>query len=74
MRSPDRPAPKYAPARKDGLKPWHVTVREWGRPRERIEWADSRAQAEYQVKGRLRYVSAKARRATPDDMERLGHA
>lgn len=63
--------PKYAPAREDGLKPWCVELREWGERRERIEWAPSRSQAEYQVKGRMRYVSAKARRATPEDVERL---
>lgn len=63
--------PKYAPPREDGLKPWHVTISEWGHRRERIEWADSRTQAEYQAVGRMRYVYAKARRATPDDMEAL---
>lgn len=61
--------PKYAPAREDGLKPYHVTLREWGRESTRIEWADTAAQAEYQAKGRMRYVYAKARRATPADVE-----
>ena len=62
---------KYAPAREDGLKPWLVTVTEWGRSRERIEWAETNAQACSQARGRMRYTYARARRATPADLERL---
>lgn len=61
----------FAPAREDGLKPWHVVVSQFGEQRERIEWAESARQAEYQGKGRMRYTSARARRATVEDMERL---
>jgi hypothetical protein len=63
--------PKYAPARADGLKPWYVEVIDWGRKSERIVYAKSRADAEYRANGRLRYMSARARRATPDDIRRL---
>lgn len=60
--------PKFAPAREDGLKPWHVTISEWGKQRTHIEWAEDARSAEYQAVGRMRYVSAKARRATPADL------
>lgn len=62
----------YASPREDGLKPWVVAVSSWGQTRERIEWADSARQASYQAKGRQRYTYAKARRATLDDMKKLG--
>lgn len=62
---------KYAPPREDGLKPWVVEKSEWGRKDERLVWAESRSQAEYEVKGRMRYVYAKGRRATPEDVSRL---
>lgn len=63
--------PRYAPARDDGLKPWVVERREWGQKTERIVYARGRADAEYEVKGRQRFVYAKARRATPEDIEVL---
>jgi len=58
---------KYAPAREDGLKPWVVTITEWGQLRERIIYAETRSAAEYEGKGGMRYVYAHARRATPED-------
>lgn len=63
--------PRYAPAREDGLKPWAVEISEWGKRRTQVVYAENRSAAEYEAKGRMRYVHAKARRATPDDMERL---
>ena len=63
--------PKFAPAREDGLKPWVVAVSSWGRTTERIEYAESARQATYQAVGRMQHTYGKARRATPDDMERL---
>jgi hypothetical protein len=62
---------KYAPARDDGLKPWVVERSEWGRKVDRLVYAKTRRDAEYEVKGRERYVSARGRRATPEDVERL---
>jgi hypothetical protein len=66
--------PKYAPAREDGLKPYVVAVSSWGRTDERIIYAAKTNEAEYEGKGRMAYTSAKARRATPEDMERLSRA
>lgn len=63
--------PKYAPAREDGLKPWVVERHEWGHKSERIHHAKSASAAEYDAVGRQRHVSAKARRATPEDMRNL---
>ena len=60
--------PKFAPPREDGLKPWHVTIREWGREYARIEYAATAAGARYNAIGRQRYVTATARRATPEDV------
>jgi hypothetical protein len=63
--------PKYAPPNEDGLKPWVVTVREWGRAsHDRIIYAKTNAAAKYAAIGRQRYVTATARRATPDDLTR----
>jgi hypothetical protein len=59
---------KYAPAREDGLKPWIVTLCEWGRKTDRIIYAETNAAARYQAVGRMRYVTATARRATPADI------
>lgn len=64
--------PKYAPANGEGLKPYCVTVTEWGRQTERIVYAHSAGDAQYQAKGRMRYTYARARRATPEDMIRCG--
>lgn len=61
--------PRFAPAREDGLKPWVVVRSEWGRKTTKIVYAETRASAEYQEKGRQLYVSAHGRRATPADME-----
>ena len=61
-------APKYAPAREDGLKPWLVTIYEWGKSRDRVIYAETAAAARYDAIGRMLYVSAKARRATPADL------
>lgn len=63
--------PKFAPARDDGLKPYVVEVSSWGRTTEAIKWAADAADARYQGKGRMQHTSAKARRATPEDIERL---
>lgn len=62
---------KYAPAREDGLKPYVVEVSEWGRKRETVVYAAKSNDATYQAVGRSRYAYGKARRATPDDLERL---
>jgi hypothetical protein len=64
-------AARYAPPRDDGLKPWVVERAEWGRRTERVVYAETRSAAEYEVKGRQRYVTARGRRATSEDMERL---
>lgn len=63
---------RYAPADEKGFKPWVVTRMEWGRTTCHLEWAESAAQAAYQNRGRQRNVSAHARRATPEDVERFG--
>jgi hypothetical protein len=60
--------PKYAPAREDGLKPWHVTVAEWGREWEQIVYAKTSGEAEYVAKNRSLCRYPKARRATPADL------
>jgi hypothetical protein len=62
--------PKYAPA-EDGLKPWVVLFKQWTDSHESIVYARGRSEAEYAVKGRQLHAYAKARRATPEDMERL---
>ena len=62
---------KYAPPRDDGLKPYCVTVREWGRSRECIVYAENSGRAKYEAIGQMRYVTADARRATPEDITRL---
>jgi hypothetical protein len=62
---------KYAPAREDGLKPWVVTRREWGRSSERVVYAETSAAAKYKAIGRQLHVTATVRRATPEDIERL---
>ncbi len=59
---------KYAPPNAEGMKPWVVTIREWGNVRDRIVYAETARQAKYDVIGSMRYVTATARRATPDDM------
>ena len=63
--------PKFAPAREDGLTPWVVLFKQWTYSHESIVYARGRYDAEYAVKGRQQHCSAKARRATPEDMERL---
>lgn len=60
---------RFAPARADGLKPWVVSRHEWGRTTEYIVYAKSSSDAAYRVKGR--YVTARARRATPEDVEAI---
>lgn len=60
---------KYAPRNEDGLKPWVVTISEWGRKSDRIVYADTGAQAKYQTCGRMRHVTATVRRATPADVK-----
>lgn len=62
---------RYAPPNADGLKPWVVTIREWGRTRDTIQYAETAARAKYRAIGRARHVTATARRATPLDMEAL---
>ena len=54
---------KYAPPNDAGLKPWLVTVSEWGRKNDRIVYAETNAAAKYEAVGRMRYVTATARRA-----------
>lgn len=61
--------PRYEPAREDGLKPWFVTLREWGRSSTWIVWAESSGQAKFEAIGRMRYVTATVRRATPADVQ-----
>ena len=39
-----------------------------------IVWAAKRNEAEYRAKGRMMYVSAHARRATPADLRKDGGA
>lgn len=60
--------PRYAPARADGMKPWVVIRREWGRQTTLIVWAETSRAARYEVVGRQRHVKAEAFRATPADM------
>lgn len=60
--------PKYAPAREDGLKPWHATISEWGKERTKIVYAESAAYARHEAVGGMRYTSARVRRATPQDI------
>lgn len=61
--------PRYAAAREsDGLKPWVVVRRQWGKTDTYIVWAEDARAAEYTVRGRQLYVSAKARRATDLDL------
>ena len=64
-------SPKYAPAREDGVKPWAVKWSSWGETREYIVYAAKASEAAYAVKGRQMYVYTEARRATPEDVERL---
>jgi hypothetical protein len=59
---------KYAPPREDGLKPWLVVISSFGSKMERIIYAETRAQAEYDAKGRMRHTYAHGRRATPEDV------
>lgn len=64
-------APKYAPARADGLKPYFRTVYGWGRTSTGIVWAASLADAKRKHgQTGMRYEHVKSiRRATPADME-----
>ena len=62
---------KYAPAREDGMKPYHVTISEWGQQYEKIIYAATTDDAKYKAVGRMRYIAARVRRATPDDVKRL---
>lgn len=65
-------APKYAPAREDGTKPFVVVAASWGRTTERLVYVRKRSDARYAAIGREKYTSAQSiRRATPDDVERL---
>lgn len=58
----------YAPAREDGLKPWHVHC--FQEPRiEAIAYAATRSEAERSQRPDRLYVTA--RRATTADVERL---
>lgn len=61
--------PKYAPANEDGLKPYFAEIYEWGRTRVEIVWATGAAAARYQAINRMKYTTAKVRRATLEDME-----
>lgn len=63
--------PKYAPARENGDKPYVVERYSWGRTDESVVWATKPNEAVYMVVGRQLHTSGKARRATPDDMDRL---
>lgn len=62
---------KYAPANAEGLKPYHATIFEWGRERFSIVYANSASEARYKAINRMRYTTAKVRRATLEDMEAL---
>ncbi len=62
-------ASKYAPAREDGLKPFHVALTSWGRSWGVIVYAETASDAEYRAKHQQMHTYAKARRATPADME-----
>lgn len=61
--------PKYAPAR-DGLKPYVVSVYDWGRERDHLVWAEKASDARYEAVGRTRpgVYAGKIRRATPADL------
>lgn len=61
--------PKYAPPDDNGLKPWVVTISEWGRKSDQIVYAETSAQAKYRMCGGMRHATATARRATPADVE-----
>ena len=65
--------PKYAPAREDGDKPYVISIHDWGKDIERLGWGATASEAKYDATGRKHvgmYVNS-ARRATPDDVERL---
>jgi hypothetical protein len=64
-----KPMSKYAPPNDEGLKPWVVTVSDFGRKYVRIIYAETSAAAKYAAVGRQQHVSATARRATPEDLE-----
>lgn len=61
---------KYAPAREDGLKPYVVTVWDFGHERDALVWANDASGARWQALGRrspTRYAKH-TRRATPEDL------
>jgi hypothetical protein len=62
---------RFAPAREDGLKPWVVIRSEWGRKTYHLVYAESARDAVWRNIGRGRYVTGRALRATPEDVERL---
>lgn len=59
---------KYAPPNDLGQKPWTVTRIEWARETTSVVYEDTKALAEWRIKGRQRHVSAKARRSTVEDL------
>lgn len=62
---------KYAPANDEGLKPYVVTRKGWGRETTVIAYAEKPADAKYIAFGRLGvgdYI-ASCRRAAPEDIQ-----
>lgn len=63
--------PRYAPANEQGEKPYLVEVSAFAGSNRytRIVYANKPGEAEYQAKGRQMHTYAKARRATPADID-----
>ena len=60
---------KFAPKRADGLSPYVVTTRQWGRSYDRIEWASNLAAAKAHYGWtREHLTSVYVRRAKVEDM------
>lgn len=71
----DKPAaaakrPKYAPANEDGAKPFVRVEYSFGRTSETLVWAATAAEAKY-IGWRGANATYTARRATPEEVERL---
>lgn len=61
---------KYAPANEDGLKPYVVERKGWGKTDTRVVYAANTPEAKYKAFGRMgtgEYITG-CRRATPEDV------
>jgi len=66
---------KFAPADTDGLKPYRVEGRTWGREVTRLVYAASASEARYNsgLRGTGSYATS-VKRATPADVEELARS